>query len=90
MYGLYMAILILSFLFINIGSESPKQDEQMKKFTTFLSIILFVIVVISTLILSFISIWINIDPIDLYKLKSTILLTAILFILSFMTNQTID
>jgi uncharacterized membrane protein (DUF485 family) len=85
-----MAMLILSFLFINISSENSKQNEQMKQFTTFLSIILFVIVVISTLIVSFISIWIDIDPIVLEKLQSTILLTAIVLILSFVINQSIE
>ena len=85
-----MAMLILSFLFINISSESSKQNEQMKQFTTFLSIILFVIVLISTLIVSFISIWSDIDPIVLDKLQSTILLTAIVLILSFIINQSIE
>lgn len=85
-----MAMLILILLFINISSESSKQNGQMKKFTTFLSIILFVIVVISTLIVSFISIWSDIDPIVLDKLQSTILLTAIVLILSFIINQSIE
>lgn len=82
-------MLILSLLFINISSKNSKQDKQMKQFTKFLSIILFVIVVISTLIVSFISIWRDIDPIIINKLQSTILLTAIVFILSFTINQSI-
>ena len=74
----------------NINSESSKQDEQMKQFTAFLSTILFVIVVINTLIVSFISIWSDIDPIVLDKLQSTILLTVIVLILSFIINQSIE
>jgi len=62
----------------------------MKKITGILSIILFIIVAISIIIVSSIAIWIEVDPLILEKIQSTILLLAIIMILSFVLNQSVE